>query len=99
MVSGLVHDELGVLLEDLATQDLGEEVGRILVGRDVLHVGEAGPSKLPHLEELAIHVSRVLRGSVPVAKVICSLTVGTNLNGFTVISQVMSQKLEQGHHV
>ena len=55
-----VHDETTVLLERYARENLGEEVGRIILGRDIGHGDKVRAAKLPHLEELTIDVTRML---------------------------------------
>ena len=55
---------------------LGEEVGGVLVGRDVLHLNDAGTPHLAQFEELAIDVAGVLRRRVLVAQFPRPLVVG-----------------------
>ena len=55
-----VEGDLAVLLEWLSAEDLGEEFRRIFVGRHVVDGDFAGPTELPHLEELTIDVTRML---------------------------------------
>ena len=56
-----VEHHLAVLLERLPLEDLGEEVRGVLVGRDVLHLHDAGTPHLAQLEELAVDVAGMLR--------------------------------------
>ena len=56
-----------VLFEDLSCQYLGEQVGRIELSRDVANVHHTESPELTHLEHFPVHVTRVRRGSVPVA--------------------------------
>ena len=55
-----VHHKGAVLLERYARENLGEEVGRVVLGRDVGHGDEVRAAKLPHLEELTVDVTRML---------------------------------------
>ena len=71
-----IEDELAVLLERLPLQDLREQVRGILVGRDVLHLNDAGTPHLAQLEQLAVDVASVLRARVFVAQLIRALVVG-----------------------
>ena len=57
-----------MLLERLPREDLGEQVRRVVRSADVLHVDEAQPAQLPHLEELAVDVPRILRRGEAVAQ-------------------------------
>ena len=43
-------------LENLPAQDLGEQVRRVLVGRDVVHFDHASAAQLTHLEHFAVHM-------------------------------------------
>ena len=56
-------------------EDLREQVRRIVVRRHVADDDLARAAHLPHLEELAIDVARVLRGRESVAKVVGALVV------------------------
>ena len=55
-----VQNELTVLFKRLSGEDLGEEISRVGLTRDVLHDHSTSSTQLAHLEELAIHVTRIL---------------------------------------
>ena len=67
-----------MLLEHLTSQDLGEEVSWVGLARHVVHLHNTGTAQLAHLEQLTLHVPRVLRCGEPVAQVVSGLTVGVN---------------------
>ena len=76
-----VHHEASVALEHLAREHLGEHVRRVGLRGDVLDHDGAGAAKLPHLEQLAVDVTRVLSRSEAVAQVVGALVVGARLDG------------------
>ena len=51
-----------MLLERYARENLGEEVGRIILGRDIGHGDKVRAAKLPHLEELTVDLWGATRG-------------------------------------
>ena len=63
-----VEHHLAMLLERLPLEDLGEEVRGVLVGRDVLHLHDAGTPHLAQLEELAIDVAGMLHAREAMAE-------------------------------
>ena len=85
-----------MLLERLPLEHLGEQVRRILCRLQVLHRDQAGAAQLAHFVQLALDVPRVLRGRVPVAKVVRPLVVGLHLDGAVV---VVSDELEEAADV
>ena len=66
-VPGKIEHGLVVLLERLPRQDLGEEVGGVVLGADVSDGDDAGASKLAHLEHLPVDVGAVLGGGEAMA--------------------------------
>ena len=59
-VTWKVKDKLAMFLERLPREDLREQVSRIQLGRNELHVYNAGAAQLAHLEHLAVDVTRIL---------------------------------------
>ena len=60
-VARQVQDELAVLLERLFREDLGEEVRRVGLARNVLQRDTPSATQLTHLEQLAICTIDVTR--------------------------------------
>ena len=56
-----------MLLEGLSCEDLGEQVSRVSLARDMFDGDTPGAAKLAHLEELAVDVSRVCSSGIAVA--------------------------------
>ena len=65
-----IENDLPVLLKRLALEHFCEEVRGVLGGLKVLDRDHAGAAQLPHLVELALDVTRVLRRCVAVAQVV-----------------------------
>ena len=80
-VPGKVEHCLAVFLERLPRQDLGEEVGGVMLGADVGDGDDAGTPELAHLEHLPVDVAGVLGGGEAVAEVVRGLVVGEHLDG------------------
>ena len=85
-----------MLLERLPLENFGEQVRGILVGRDVLHLNDAGAPHLAQLEELAVDVARVLRARVLVAQLVGALVVGLH---YHVTLADVADELEEGDDV
>ena len=83
-------------IERLPLKDLGEEVRGVLIGRDVLHLNDAGTPHLAQLEELAIDVAGVLRRRVLVAQLPRPLVVG--LDHYVALALV-ADELQEGDNV
>ena len=91
-----VEHHLAVLLERLPLEDLGEEVRGVLVGRDVLHLHDAGTPHLAQLEELAVDVAGMLRRGILVAQLPRPLVVG--LDHYVALALV-ADELQKGDNV
>ena len=75
-----IENELAVLLEWLPRQNLGEEVSRVRVTRDMASSHHPSTPQLTHLEHLAIDVAGVLGRREPVAKIVCCLAVSADFD-------------------
>ena len=82
--------------EGLTRQNLGEQIRRVGLARNMADHHLASAAKLAHLEELTIHVARVLRGSEPMAEVVCGLAVGARLDG---LANLVPEELDKAEHV
>ena len=69
--AGIEH-HFAMLFEGLTLEDLGKEVGSVLIGRDVLYLHDAGAPHLTQLEQLAIDMAGVLCRRVFVAQLPCA---------------------------
>ena len=67
-----IQHGLTMLLECLARQDLGEDVGRVDRSRDEPDGHDACAAHLPHLEDLAVDVTRVLRRREAMTEIVCA---------------------------
>ena len=70
-----VEHKLTMLLEGLLGQNLGEQVGRVGLTRDVLDGNTLGATELAHLEQLTVDVTRVLSRCELMAQVISGFAV------------------------
>ena len=70
-----------MLLKHLPAKDLGEQVSWVGVARDVTQIDAASTTQLTHLEQFAIDVTRVLRGSKAVAQVMRTFVICETLDG------------------
>eukprot|EP00966_Prymnesium_polylepis_P189475 4390343-Prymnesium_polylepis.1 len=64
-----------MLFENLAQEDLGEQVGRIDLSRNQLDRHDPRAAHLAHIEQLPVDVPRVLRGRTPMAQGVCPFVV------------------------
>ena len=62
-----------MLLEELPSEHLGEDISRVGLASDVAHDDHTSAPQLTHLEHLAVNVTRVLCGREAVAEVISKL--------------------------
>eukprot|EP00964_Phaeocystis_antarctica_P104617 scaffold69726_cov72-Phaeocystis_antarctica.AAC.1 len=69
-----------MLLEELTGEYLGENVRRVVVGGHVAHLNLTRATHFTHLEQLAVDVPGMLRGSVTVAQVVSPLVVSAHVN-------------------
>ena len=69
-----------MLLKNLPAQDLGEQVSRVSLARDMLDNYHACTTKFAHLEQLAIDMTRVLGCSITVAEIERPLVVRFHLD-------------------
>ena len=76
-----IQDGAAVTLEELPREDLGEDIRRVDLGRNMRDRHDAGAAHLAHLEELTIDVARVLSRGEAMAKVVSALVVGADVDG------------------
>ena len=74
-----VHHATTVLLKLVTAEDLGEQIGRVVLGRYLLDDDDAGAAQLAHLEQLAIDVPCVLRRREAMTQVVSSLIIRGNI--------------------
>ena len=70
-----VEHKLTMLLEGLLGQNLGKQVGRVGLTRDVLDDNTLGATELAHLEQLTVDVTRVLGRREPMTQVISGFAI------------------------
>ncbi len=67
-------------LEGLSREDLGEQIRRVSLARDMFNGNTPSAAKLAHLEELAVDVAGVSGSGIAMAKVMGSLAVSADLD-------------------
>ena len=70
-----------MLFEELTSEDLGEDVRRVVVCRHVAYANLSGAALLSHLEQLTVDVPRVLRGSETVTEIVRPFVIGSGDTG------------------
>ena len=72
-VGNPASDVIDVKSVNIVGEDLGEQVSRIGVTRDVPHDHAPSAAQLPHLEEFAVDVARILRERRRARGLLCEL--------------------------
>ena len=91
-----VEHILTMLLEWLPGQDLREQVGGVRLPRNMTDYDLASTTELAHLEQLSIHVTRMLRRREPVAQIERRLAVRVSSDRIT---DVMTQRTHHFNNV